>query len=435
MSVVTANDRHRLKAVQDRKRELRELVSERQSEAASVAVNADGTLNRNAPSVVALMEAKSELEEVSSVEQQIVSRMAGMVSGRRAGLGGGSFADDPAMARTLEQLAHSSAPIGSLMLGEMCSAAEVVDRIRSGHWGGRDGFGGAEYGAGMYAADSSSGLVDTTVGGGAARIGPWQGILPQLRRRLRLLDLIPTQTMDNASFSYTRELGSFDAAVETAELATTPAADVDFEDAEVNARTISSFFKASRQSLADVPQLLTSLNTRLIYGVFRRVENQILAGDGTGQNLLGILNTTGIADVAYVSGDVLTDLALAAITDVLVSDAIPDAVIAHPVDVATMLRAKAAGSGQRLDSAGAFAGVPSSLWGLPLITSTAISQGTALVGDWSQGATLWVREGVTIRTSDSDQDDFIKARMTILGEGRFGLSCERPACFAVVHFE
>jgi HK97 family phage major capsid protein len=177
------------------------------------------------------------------------------------------------------------------------------------------------------------------------------------------------------------------------------------------------------------------LNTRLIYGVFRRVENQILAGDGTGQNLLGILNTSGIADVAFVSGDLLTDLALDGITDVLVSDAVPDAVIAHPTDVGTMLKTKATGTGQRLDSAGAFAGVPSTMWGLPLITSTAITQGNALIGDWSQGATLWVREGVTIRTSDSDQDDFLRNRTTILGEGRFGLSVERPACFAVVHFE
>jgi Phage capsid family len=204
----------------------------------------------------------------------------------------------------------------------------------------------------MRAADSTGGTVSFP---DVDRVGPFYGVLPQLRRRLRLLDLIPTQVMSQgSSFHYTQELGSFDTAVETAELAAKSPADVDYEDAEAVAVTIAHWFKASRQSLADVPQLVASLNSRLMYGVFRRLEGQILAGDGTGQNLRGILNTTGIASVAYVAGDPLTDLTLDAITDVIISDAQPDAVVANPVDVAAMLKAKAAGSGERLDSDGAF---------------------------------------------------------------------------------
>ena len=49
------------------------------------------------------------------------------------------------------------------------------------------------------------------------------------------------------------------------------------------------------------------------------------------------------------------------------------------------------------------------------------------------GATLFVREAVNVRISDADQDDFIRNRLTMLGEGRFGLAIWQPTAFAIVH--
>lgn len=420
MSVVTADHRRRLESIQARVRGAREAVQN--AEALVRGAGDDADIRQTGET--ALATARSDLDAAQRLQSALLGQIAGITAaGAGFGRAESSFLDNPAMVSTLEQLAHSSAPIGNLALGTLCSASDVVDRIRTGQWSG---------GGGMRAADSTGGVVDFPE---ADRVGPFYGVLPQLRRRLRLLDLIPTQVMSQgSSFHYTQELGSFDTAVETAELAMKSPADVDYEDAEAVAVTIAHWFKASRQSLADVPQLMASLNSRLIYGVFRRLEGQILAGDGTGQNLRGILNTSGIATVAYVAGDPLTDLTLDAITNVIVSDAQPDAVVANPVDVANMLKAKAAGSGERLDSDGAFGTPPTQMWGLPLIQSPVVAQGTALVGDWSQGATLWVREGVNVRSSDSDQDDFTKNRMTLLGEGRFALTVERPVCFAEVHY-
>lgn len=66
--------------------------------------------------------------------------------------------------------------------------------------------------------------------------------------------------------------------------------------------------------------------------------------------------------------------------------------------------------------------------GLPLISSTVIPVGKLLVGDWSY-ATVFVREGVSVRVSDSDQDDFVRNRTTLLGEARFGLAVFAPQAF------
>ena len=72
------------------------------------------------------------------------------------------------------------------------------------------------------------------------------------------------------------------------------------------------------------------------------------------------------------------------------------------------------------------------MWGLPLIETPVIAAGTALVGDFSRGCQLWVREGITARMSDMDQDDFVKNALKILLEGRFGFACWRPTCLSSV---
>jgi HK97 family phage major capsid protein len=67
------------------------------------------------------------------------------------------------------------------------------------------------------------------------------------------------------------------------------------------------------------------------------------------------------------------------------------------------------------------------MWGLPLIVSTVMPQGKALVGDFSIGCQLFIREGLNVRMSDSDSDDFLRNRVTVLAEMRAGLATWQPA--------
>jgi HK97 family phage major capsid protein len=328
-----------------------------------------------------------------------------------------SFLSDSTTIGQLEQLAHSSLPIGSVNLGMGMAAEELVQRIESGNWG---------------APLKMAAAGDVTIGDGSspARRGAYGGMVRQLRRPLRLLDLIPSAPGDGSGFDYTQETGSFDTAVETVEGAVKPAGEITFTDAEVRFRTIPHWVKIPRQQLADVPGLQTVIENRLIYGVLRRVENQIVSGDGTGENLRGILSTTGIASVAFDADVPLGELPLSGIVDVLMADAEPNGVVLNPTDWATMVTAKAEGSGEYVGN-GPFGTGARTLWDLPSIPSKAIAAGTALVGDWSQ-CTLFVREGANVRASDSDQDDFVRNRVTLLGEGRFGLAVWQPAAFAEV---
>jgi HK97 family phage major capsid protein len=361
--------------------------------------------------------------EIASIQQEetyLLGRLAGIQgTGTRE-----NFLQDPTTLEELRMLADSKEPIGRKMLGESMSRDELLahfERRRQAVVG--DGFGGS-----MMATAG-----DVTLPSDAARTR-FYGAIPQLRRRLTLLDLIPTAPMDVGSFEYLQESGSLDSGpVETSELALKPNDNLALADAVVKAQTIPVWSRMSRPQLADVPELQTVVQIRLMYKVERRLENQIIGGDGTGVNLLGITHTTGIGAPASVAGDTAnTDLVLNAVGSVMTSEAVPDAAVLNPVDAIKMFKLKTGGSGQRLDSQGAFSDLPQTIWGLPLVLNTGIPSGHALVGAFNQGATVFIRQGLTTLISDSDQDDFVRNALKILVEGRFGLAIWTPACFAYV---
>jgi hypothetical protein len=352
-----------------------------------------------------LAQVEDRLTAAHEEEQFILGQMGGNGGGL---LLGDSFLRSPEALRELAQMGTSSAPIGRVNLGVGVSREDIVGQL------------------GMYAAAGESTI------GFAGRGTTFAGMREGPRRPLRLLDLIPSAPMDGRSIEYSQEVGSsLDTAAETAEGALKPAHTADFEDAEAVAKTVAHHTKTRKQALADQPQMEGVIRNRLAYGVLRRLEGQVLAGDGTGENLRGILNTTGIASVAYDAGEQAADQALEAIVAVLLSDANPNFVALNPRDWADMLKAKATGSGEYF-SGGPFVATAEQLWGATAVPATGIPQGTALVGDATIGATIFVREGVTVIASDSDQDDFVRNRVTLLGEGRFALAIWEPQAFAVV---
>jgi HK97 family phage major capsid protein len=258
-----------------------------------------------------------------------------------------------------------------------------------------------------------------------------RGVIQPLLRQLRLLDLIPMGTTDSNAIEYVQVTAGPGQAAETAELAVKPEAGLTTVDATAPVRTIAGWLKLSRQSMDDVAGLATLVNTLLPHDVRRRIENQILAGDGVGQNLRGLLNTTGLGAPTFVTGDNVADAILRAMTTVILSDAEPNFVALNPLSWQDLLLMR-----ENADRSGAYLyGTPGSLqaptiWGLAITPSVVIPQATPLVGD-TMGATLLVREGVNVKVSDSDQDDFIRNRVTVLAEARVAFPVWRPASFAI----
>lgn len=334
-------------------------------------------------------------------------------------------------------------------------------------WGVEDVLGGESYkqlrNSGLITSKSALGTIDLGQvaerdaaasyfgGGGAGRplaadVGADQkvgataadrrGIVEPNLKRLSILDLLPSGETDSDVVQYVQVLTLPEQAAETAPGDLKPEAAFTTLDADAQVRTIAGWLKIRRQSLADIPVLRQMLGVLLPHDVRRRLEAQALAGDGLGDNLLGILNTPGIGAPAFVAGDNVADAILRAMTVVILSDADPNFAALHPLswqDILLMREDQANRTGAYIYGSPAMAAAPT-IWGLATTPNRAVPQATPLVGD-SMGASVLYREGVNTRVSDSDGDDFRRNRVTMLAETRAALPVWRPTSFAIAATE
>lgn len=260
-----------------------------------------------------------------------------------------------------------------------------------------------------------------------------RGIIPPNLKRLTLLDLVPTGTTDSNLVEYVQILAIPEQAAETAPGELKPEAAFTTQDADAPVRTIAGWLKVKKQALADVAGLRTLLGTLLPYDVRRRIESQMLVGTGSGENLTGLLNTDGIHDdIPAVDGDNYADAILRAITMIVLSDGDPNFAAINPLgwqELLLMREDQANRTGAYLYGSPSAAAAPT-IWGLALTANRVVPLDAPLVGD-SMSLSLLVREGVNLLVSDSDQDDFVRNRATLLAEARVAMPVWKPTNFAI----
>lgn len=202
-----------------------------------------------------------------------------------------------------------------------------------------------------------------------------------------------------------------------------------FQVAQATVKTIAEWVPATKRALADVAQLEGLINDELVKDLAETEENQIVSGSGTGQNVLGILNTSGIQTQAK-GADTIPDAVRKALTKArTVGRVAASGIVLAPTDMEKVDLLKDT-TGQYLGS-GPFGGYVRTMWGVPLVESEALAAGTALVGDFSK-AVLWDREQASVTMTDSHADFFIRNMVAILAEERVAFAVTRPSAFVTV---
>ena len=258
-------------------------------------------------------------------------------------------------------------------------------------------------------------------------------------RQIHLLDLITMATTESDMVNYVLQTVRSDYAAETPYGTVAPEADYEYALKQASVKRIPTFIPATKDVLADQGQLQGLLQEQLMTGVRLRLESQCLAGAGsspTDTNLQGMLNASGIGTVTYQSGTGHTseyqlDAYHRAITTVrLTLFADPTAVVQHPTDYEWALLKK--------DAYGRYIFPPNSetqvqdIWGLQTVISPVVSQGTALVGDFRQGARMWIRTGLSVTASTEHLDFFTRGMVAILAEMRVAFAVVQPRAFCQV---
>jgi HK97 family phage major capsid protein len=243
---------------------------------------------------------------------------------------------------------------------------------------------------------------------------------------------MPGRTSSNA-IEYVKETGFQNMAAPVAELAPKPQSDLSFDLLTTPVRTIAHWFHASKQVLDDIPLLQSYIDGRARYGLALVEEAQILAGDGTGQNLLGLIPQATTFDFATYAktGDTKIDRIRRAILQVRVALYRATAVVMNPIDWADIETLKDENGNYVVgDPRGA---VEKRLWGLPVVDSDAIAAGKFLVGAFNMAAQIFDREDANVQVSTEDRDNFIKNAVTIRAEERLALAVTRPESFVFGH--
>lgn len=264
---------------------------------------------------------------------------------------------------------------------------------------------------------------------------------------LRVRDVLLAATTTSDAITWIKESAFTNNAAEAAQATTTsdgakPESALTFTQASANVVTIAHMIPVTRQALMDAGQLESYITQRLVYGVRQREDSQLLNGDGTGANMTGLLATSGIQvlDNTYFSAAPVNNAGTQseninrirrAERKIMVDGyGTANFVIMHPADVekfetyTTSDRAYLAGGPFSATLAGA-------MWGLQVVETQQITEGTALVGDGTLAA-VYDRMDATIFTTDSHSDWFARNIVAIMAEERIALAVFRPGAFAKV---
>ena len=257
------------------------------------------------------------------------------------------------------------------------------------------------------------------------------GIVPGATRELNILDFVPMGSTTSNAIEYTREASFVNNAAETAEAASKPESDLTFELINAPVRTIPHWLKVTRQVMDDAPALQSYVDNRLRYGCRLRLEQQIVAGNGTTPNLSGVITEGTAVDFTGVTAIANEfDAARRLKTTVQTAEYQPDFYWINPQDKEKLDLIKRGASDAAYVGSTTADGSPSRLWGLPVIESNSIPVGTLICGS-RDAIMLWMRQAVEVAMSESDGNNFTTNLITVRAEMRAALSIFQSDAIAV----
>jgi len=256
-------------------------------------------------------------------------------------------------------------------------------------------------------------------------------------RKLVFADLFSSEALTGSSTAkeiiYEKPLtGDFGV---VAEAGKKPMIQWDYEKKTVSIEKIAGYLKMTDEFAEDAAFLADTINGRLAHKLACKEEDRLV---------YNLLNTSGLQTADYDPSDnkgiaeaVLHAQGLIANN----TDYRADAVVMNPADYEALRLVKDS-NGQYYG--GGFwngeygnAGIQSNpnLWGLRTLVSPCVTQGTVIVGDFKNGASVLRKGGVRVDFTNSNEDDFIYNLVLVRMEERVGLAVYAPAAFVVITAE
>lgn len=204
-------------------------------------------------------------------------------------------------------------------------------------------------------------------------------------------------------------------------------------------KKIAGFIKFTDEMVEDAQFWVSEINNRGLYLLALAEENQLFNGNGTGNNVLGLRNRSGIQTETSASAADNPDALYRAISKVQTATGLSaDGIAINPLDYQN-LRLRKDGNGQYFGG-GFFQGEYGNggiewqppVWGLRTIVTAAVPAGRPLVGAFGAAASVYRKGGVRVESTNSHVDDFTNNLITTRIEERVALAVRIPAAIVDV---
>jgi HK97 family phage major capsid protein len=286
---------------------------------------------------------------------------------------------------------------------------------------------------------------DSDTSAGAFVQTDYTGIYEPLGRQpLTLMDLINKRTTTSDVLEFVRQTTKVTQAAPVAEANVTtysgstgqvsgekPEATMAFEKVTETVKTIAVWVPATKRALSDAGQIRGIIDQELREDLAEELEDQILNGNGAGENFTGVFATSGHLHEAWDTS-ILKTCRKAKTTVRMTGRAIPTAYVFNPEDWEA-IELLQDGNNQYYFG-GPFASGPRTLWGTPVVESETITAGTGMLADWRK-AVYWDRERATLQVSDSHADFFIRNMVAFLMEIRGAFGLIKPSAFVEIDLD
>ena len=253
------------------------------------------------------------------------------------------------------------------------------------------------------------------------------------RRQMTIRQLLMQNTTVSSSVEYAKQITRTNAAGMVSEGAQKPESNYVWDRADAMVRTIAHWVHVSRQAMDDAAQLQGEIDGELRYGLDLKEEEQILKGDGTGQNLSGLVTEATAYSAAFsVSGETMIDTLRLALLQASLAEYPADGIVLHPTDWARIELTKDGENRYIFANVVQLAGPQ--LWGQPVVSTQTMDADEFLVGAFRTAATIYDRMDAEVLISSEDRDNFIKNMLTVRAEKRLALAVKRPAALITGDF-
>jgi len=256
------------------------------------------------------------------------------------------------------------------------------------------------------------------------------GIVYDPERTERVRNYISQGVTTSDQVVYNQETGYTDNTAMTAEDSTPTENSFTLERKEAPVRKIMSYLTISNEMVEDLPQVISYISTRGVEKLLNLEDTEILTGPGSGQNLTGINQVA----TAFAPGLTVEDaqrwdvlrFGIAQLRTQAGAEYRANGIMLHPNDVAELDTTKDS-TGEYIFPGLIMANGQRSLYGVPIIETTAVTEGAFYIGDWRLGAQLFQRRGISVEFSR--EAEFAKDNTAVKITERLALPIYRPKAF------